>query len=294
MAGNTHFSSFHHSSDRMNVPSTHCFSRLIADSGNVLGSRLEAELLLAHLLGRDRVWLYAHGDESCPSAIEVQLHELVDRRKAGEPIAYLIGYREFYGREFRLTADVLIPRPETELLIEQALSLNLSNQAEVLDIGTGSGCIGITLSLERPQWQVTATDLSAEALAVAESNRIRLKADGLQLLHGSLLRPLKGRRFDLIVSNPPYVAANDPHLEQGDLRFEPRIALSAQNNGLQLIDKIIRQSPEHLHAGGWLILEHGFDQAELVRASLSQAGFSQVQSRRDLAGIERISFGTKR
>ena len=256
-----------------------------------LGNRLESELLLAHLLGRNRAWLYAHGSETCPPEIESRFRELVGRREGGEPIAYIIGHREFYGREFQVNGDVLIPRPETELLVEQALSLDLPDQASVLDIGTGSGCIAITLGMERPTWKITAVDISAAALAVAETNRNRLGADAVRLLQGNLFDTVDGQHFDLVVSNPPYVAENDRHLEQGDLRFEPNVALSAGPDGLNLIRDIVSQAPRHLHSDGWLMLEHGHDQAVAVRDTLTRADFDQVQSKPDLAGIERISFG---
>lgn len=213
----------------------------------------------------------------------------VSRRAAGEPVAYLLGVREFRGREFRVGPATLIPRPETELLVDLALErLRGMTQPHILDLGTGSGAIAVTLALECPQAQVTAVDASAEALAVAADNATRLGA-AVRCLHGSWFVPVAGQRFDLIVANPPYVAADDPHLALGDLRFEPRAALAAGPDGLDDIRWIIAQAPAHLSSGGWLLLEHGYDQAESVRALLYAAGFPGAASWRDLAGIERAS-----
>lgn len=256
-----------------------------------LNDLLEAQLLLAFCLGKDRAWLYAHPDEDLPAEKFSQFTRLVARRQSGEPMAYLTGEREFYSRSFHVDPDVLIPRPETELLVDQALALNLPANARALDIGTGSGCIAVTLGLEQPQWQVSAVDVSASALAVATANRDRLGAANLELLAGHLFEPLGNRRFDLIVSNPPYVAADDAHLAQGDVRFEPDLALVAGTDGLDLIRLIVAQAPDHLETGGWLLLEHGHDQAAAVRDLLEAAGFERVESTCDLAGIERVSFG---
>jgi release factor glutamine methyltransferase len=240
---------------------------------------------------KDRAWLFAHPDEKCRWEDFSRFMGLVARRQAGEPMAYLTGEREFHSRSFRVSPDVLIPRPETELLVEQAMKLDLPERAKVLDIGTGSGCIAVTLCLERPNWQVTAVDRSETALQVAESNRDCLGARALELLHGSLFEPVRDRRFDLIVSNPPYIASGDEHLSQGDVRFEPDLALVAGVDGLEIIRQIVAKAPDHLEQGGWLLLEHGHDQAAAVRNLLEAAGFEQVGSQRDLAGIERVSFG---
>jgi len=257
----------------------------------VLGNRLETELLLAHVLGVERSWLYAHGEAPLTPAQQSALDELATRRLDGEPMAYLLGFREFYGREFRVTPAVLIPRPETELLVDAGLEILGSDDTSVLDVGTGSGCIALTLAAERPDWQVTAVDLSSAALAVCRDNAARLNLARVELLHGDLLKPVQGRRFDAILSNPPYVAAGDSHLDQGDLRFEPDMALSADDEGLSVIRRLVQQAPRHLHAGGCLLIEHGYDQAAQVRALLDQQGFIGIESRCDLAGIERITLG---
>lgn len=271
----------------------------LAAAGAALGSRLEAELLAGHGLGRERAWLYAHRDERLAADQEQRLEALLARRRAGEPIAYILGSREFYGRDFRVSPAVMIPRPETELLIELALGLDLPDGARVADLGTGSGCIALTLAAERPAWRVAATDTCAAALEITAANRDKLGLAGrVELARGDLFAPLAGRRFDLVVSNPPYIAGGDPHLEQGDLRFEPAGALAAPDDGLttprdglSIIRRIIDCSPDHLNPNGWLLLEHGHDQGPRVRALLQQAGFEAVRSHRDLAGIERASGG---
>lgn len=264
---------------------------LLDQAGRRLESRLEADLLMAHAFDRSRGWLYAHGELEPDSATIRQFERLVERRLAGQPIAYLTGSREFFGRSFTVSGAVLIPRPETEHLVETALSLPLPEHAAVVDIGTGSGCIAVSLALESPQWQVTATDISEEALAVATTNSRHLGAESVTLHAGSLYEPISGCKFDLIVSNPPYVAPGDDHLECGDLRFEPNQALEAPDEGLGVIDKLIAGAPDHLEAGGWLALEHGHDQVDMVRKLMLRAGFNEVRSLRDLAGIERIAVG---
>lgn len=258
-----------------------------------LGSRLEADMLACHALSCDRSWLYAHDSNLIDATLLAQFERLVAQRLQGRPIAQLCGQREFYGREFRIDERVLIPRPETELLIELALSLNLPGRARVCDVGTGSGCIALTLAAERPQWRLTGVDQSGDALAVAASNRDHLGLKHVELLQGDLLEPVINRHFELIVSNPPYVADADPHLARGDLRFEPREALAAGPDGLAIIRRLVPTSFDRLDSDGWLLLEHGHDQAAAVRALLQAAGFTDVASRRDLAGIERVSLGKK-
>lgn len=263
----------------------------LADAARRLGDRLEAEILAGHVLGHGRAWLYAHREHVPESAQVLRLDELLARRLAGEPIAYLLGVREFWGREFRVGPEVLIPRPETELLVEAALALNLPADARVLDVGTGSGCLALTLAAERPVWTVTATDLSADALAVARVNRELLGLADVELLHGDLYAPVTGRPFDLVVSNPPYVADADSHLERGDVRFEPHLALAAGRNGLAVIRRIVDGAPAVLSPGGRLLLEHGHDQADPVRGLLESGGFVDVRSLPDLAGIARAVSG---
>ncbi|MEM7054119.1 MAG: peptide chain release factor N(5)-glutamine methyltransferase [Pseudomonadota bacterium] len=257
-----------------------------------LASELEAELLICNVIGRERAWLYAHSDYQLSETEAQQLKKISGQRKAGMPIAYLLGTREFYGRNFIVNADVLIPRPETELLIEQALKLPLPDDAHVLDIGTGSGCIILTLAAERPEWRCTAIDLSQAALNVAQQNQARLGLHDQAVcwLQGDLFEPLRdaNARFDLVVSNPPYVAEGDPHMKQGDVRFEPDVALTSGDDGLDLIQKLIKQAPDFLQPNGWLMIEHGFDQSKAVKKRLKKRGFADVKAIKDLAGIKRM------
>lgn len=254
--------------------------------------RLEARALLRHQLRRDEAWLIAHGEQACTAADAQALRALVARRVAGEPVAYLIGSREFFGREFAVNAAVLIPRPETEILVELALQ-RAPRGARVLDLGTGSGVIGVTLAAERPDLRVTLTDTSAEALAVARANALRWAPANTDLLAGDWYAALDERHFDMILSNPPYIAAGDPHLAQGDLRFEPRAALVAADEGLADIRHIVAGAPDHLQPGGWLLFEHGFDQQAACSGLLQQAGYRELFSACDLAGIPRVSGGRR-
>jgi release factor glutamine methyltransferase len=254
-------------------------------------ARLEVRLLAAAALGVTPVWLLAHDTDRLDPERESALHRLIARRLAGEPVAYILGEREFYGRRFQVGPTTLIPRPETEHLVEAALARGPA-AARVLDIGTGSGCIAITLKLERPGWSVCAVDLSAGALAVARANGAHLDAD-VEWLESDLLASLDDRCFDLIVSNPPYVPDADPHLDQGDVRHEPRTALASGTDGLDAIRAIVGQAPAHLAPGGWLLLEHGYDQGESVPALLTGAGYTEVFMARDLAGQPRVSGGKR-
>ncbi|HLS05919.1 MAG TPA: peptide chain release factor N(5)-glutamine methyltransferase [Wenzhouxiangella sp.] len=258
-----------------------------------LGSRLEADLLACHVLGCERSWLYAHGNRRMAVSAQSDFDNLVEQRLEGRPVAYLLGEREFYGRRFVVDERVLIPRPETELLVELALALSLPARARVCDVGTGSGCIALVLAAERPDWQVVALDKSAAALEVAEKNLGNMKLKNVELRQSDLLRTAGAEKFDLIVSNPPYIEAADEHLDKGDLRFEPRSALEAGADGLELIGALIAQAGEKLNVGGWLLVEHGYNQAAAVRGLLEKAGFARVGSHRDLAAIERVSGGKK-
>ena len=258
-----------------------------------LDSRLEAELLAVHGLSCGSAWLYAHPDQDLAKSERERLDALLARRLRGEPVAYILGEWEFYGRTFRITPAVLIPRPETELLVERALVAELAPDAHVLDVGTGSGCIVLTLAAERPKWRCTGIERCPAAMDVAVENRARMNLDRVELLSGDLLEPVAGRRFDLIVSNPPYVAENDPHLQQGDLRFEPATALVAAEDGLAVIRRLSRQAAEHLSPDGWLMVEHGHDQARAAGRLFREAGFEEIQSHRDLAGIPRVLAGRK-
>lgn len=253
---------------------------------------VDARVLLRATLGVNDAYLIAHANDALSAQQTTQFHALAARRVAGEPVAYIVGEREFYGRLFKVSPAVLIPRPETELLVELALArLPLRETTQVLDLGTGSGCIAISIALERPRAQVTAVENSSAALAVARDNKQRLGAASILLLQGDWFAALKDKKFDLIVSNPPYIAADDPHLAQGDLRFEPACALAADEDGLAAIRVIVAGARAHLASGGWLLFEHGYDQAQRCRELLSHAGFGGVQSWRDLAGIERVSGG---
>jgi release factor glutamine methyltransferase len=247
----------------------------------------EARLLLRHVLGVTPAALEAHPERKVSPGDTAAFRALVARRAAGEPIAYLTGRREFYGLDFGVTPAVLIPREETELLVEIAVEKPVRR---ILDLGTGSGCLAIAVARELPQARVTAVDASAAALDVARENAARHGVD-VRFLLGDWFAPLSGERFDLILANPPYVAANDPHLAQGDVRFEPRTALAAGPDGLDDIRRIVAAAPAHLLSGGRLWFEHGYDQAPAAAALLAAAGFTGIEQRRDLAGILRVSGG---
>lgn len=254
--------------------------------------RLDAQLLLLHVLdlpAQRRGWLLAHDREQLAPEQITQLSQLAQRRLAGEPLAYLTGYKAFFGLNLQVDARVLVPRPDTETLVEWALSL-LAGEQRVLDLGTGSGAIALALKSRQPALQVLATDASADALALAQANARQLQLD-VDFSQGAWFdAPMPpGHYFDAIVSNPPYIAEHDWHLDA--LRHEPRQALTSGADGLADLRQIIVGAPHHLRLGAWLLLEHGFDQAQAVRALLDAAGFKQVQSRRDLAGIERCSGG---
>lgn len=261
--------------------------------------RAEARRLLASLTGQPLTWFMAHGDDPADPDLAARFQALAERRRAGEPLAYLLGQQEFYGRPFAVSPAVLIPRADTETLVETALEqLLLLRQKRravplsLLELGTGSGIIAITLALEAPDTEVHAVERSPEALAVAQQNAKALGADRIHWHPGSWWQALASpRRFDLIVSNPPYIAANDHHLQQGDLRFEPPQALAAGPDGLDDLRIIIGGAPAHLNPGGWLLLEHGYDQEAPVQTLLRDAGFADVFTRRDLAGQPRVSGG---
>lgn len=261
----------------------------------------EARLLLGHVLQQPPVWLLTHDDGVLDETALQVFNALVTRRHAGEPVAYLLGHREFFGRDFVTAPGVLIPRPETELLVDIALKKlgagdaaaeaeTASNTPQILDLGTGTGCIAITLALECPQVRVTAVDASAAALAIAKENAQQLNAT-VRFLQSDWYAGVEDETFDLIVSNPPYIAVADTHLAQGDLRFEPPAALASGADGLDAIRHIIATAPAHLSPQGQLWLEHGYDQAEAVRVLLIVAGFIAIEQHCDLAGIVRVSGG---
>lgn len=252
--------------------------------------QLDSQLLLAHTLGLARSELLAHPARAVGTAPAASFRELLRRRASGEPLAYLTGCREFWSLPLEVTPAVLIPRPETELLVERALALG-PRRARVADLGTGSGAIALALAHERPAWEVTATDHSGEALQVAQRNAGRLALSRIQWRQGDWFGALGGATFELLVSNPPYVAATDPALAA--LRFEPRSALTPGADALACLRALARGAPAHLERGGWLILEHGATQAAAVRAALVAAGFAHVRSHRDLAGHERCTEGQR-
>lgn len=253
-------------------------------------ARLEVHMLLARSLGVARVWLIAHDDAQLSSHQLLLYQALLDRRLAGEPMAYILGEREFYGMTLHVNSHVLIPRPDTELLVEQALAYMPVNQsASILDLGTGSGAIALAIAQARPLAQVLAVDISEDALQVAIHNAVRLSLSNVVFLQSNWWRSIPAQKFDLIVSNPPYVAKDDQHVRQGDLRFEPIGALTAGVKGLDDLRCIISAAPAWLAHGNALMLEHGWTQAESVRQLLVAAGFSLIATERDLSGCERMT-----
>jgi len=252
---------------------------------------LENRILLCHALDITRVGLITGSERTLTEQEAQQLAALVQRRVDGEPIAYIVGEREFFGLRFQVSPAVLIPRPDTELIVELALE-RLPQRGRLLDMGTGSGAIAVSCAHNRRDAKVTALDLSEDALAVARANAVANGVD-VRFLRSDWFGAIENERFDLIASNPPYIASGDEHLSQGDLRFEPPGALTDHADGLSALRTIVDGAPAHLEPGGWLLLEHGYDQADAVRDLLQQRGFQDVQSWRDLAGIERVSGGRR-
>lgn len=269
--------------------------QLLADAATALPGvegRHEAELLLLHVLGKPRSWLFAHATDPVETGDVAAFHALLARRVAGEPVAYLLGHRGFWTLDLAVSPATLIPRPETELLVELALArLPVDTALAVADLGTGSGAIALALASERPQVDVTATDLSAAALDMARGNAARNGLARVRFVQGAWFAPLQGMRFDLIASNPPYIASNDPHLQQGDLRHEPATALASGIDGLDDIRLIVADAGAHLLPGGWLLIEHGWDQGAAIRALFEHGGFEQVHTERDLEQRDRVTRG---
>ena len=255
----------------------------------------DARLLLQAALGVNRAYLAAHHDQILGPRQAALFEELVQRRRAGEPTAYILGEREFYGMNLKITPAVLIPRPETELLVELALErIPEAQSCKVLELGTGSGNIALALARYRPLARITAVDCSEEALAVARQNAVKLlgtESRSIVFTKSDWFNALGGETFDFIISNPPYVASDDAHLRKSDVRFEPRQALSGGADGLDCIRRIVREAPLHLRKGGWLLFEHGYDHAHACLELLAQSGFARLFCSKDLAGIPRVSGG---
>jgi len=262
-----------------------------AASSGEIDARHEAELLLGHVLGRPRAWLYAHAQDGVDVDAQRRFESLVEARRGGRPVAYLTGTRGFWTLDLLVTPDVLIPRAETERLVELALErIPVDKDCAVADLGTGSGAIALAIASERPRARIVATDASPAALAVARANAERLGLANVSFAGGDWCAALGAQRFDVIVSNPPYIAAADPHLGQGDLRFEPVSALASGNDGLDAIRSIAAQARAHLEAGGWLLVEHGFEQGEVVRALFSTNAYTEIATARDLEQRERVTL----
>lgn len=256
-------------------------------------ARLDLEVLLGHVLQKPRTWLYTWPEHELSESAQQQFDRILERRAHGEPVAHLVGKREFWSLPLKVDASTLIPRPETELLVEVALELCPQPRAQVLDLGTGTGAIALALASERPGWQIVAAEKSPEAVALAEENRAALGLGNVQVLRSDWFAQVPAQQFDLIVSNPPYIDAADPHLAEGDVRFEPRSALVAGRSGLADIEQIAGEALAYLAPEGWLVVEHGWQQAGPVRELFARAGLRQVSSRNDYAGRERLTLGRR-
>jgi release factor glutamine methyltransferase len=261
-------------------------SNYLSDSAAV-----DCELLLCHVLDVDRSYLKTWPDRELLSAVEEQFQQLLQRRIQGEPVAYLIGTQGFWTLDLMVSPDTLIPRPETELLVEAALDLELPEQAKVLDLGTGTGAIALALASERHHWHISAVDLMPNAVQLAKANCQRHQLDNVEIFQSSWFAEIPAQRFDLIVSNPPYIEDGDMHLTQGDVRFEPASALVSGTDGLDDLRLLVAESVDYLADSGWLMVEHGYQQGSAVRELFEQAGFTQVETRRDLNDLERITLG---
>ncbi len=276
----------------MTLPSTTStisVSLALASSGLI---PFEAKILLGHVLQRNRAWLAAHADEIIGAYEAKTFDALARRRRNGEPVAYLTGRREFYGIDLAITPDVLIPRPETELLVDLALArIDIDSRAQVLDLGSGSGAIALAIASERPSADVLGVDASGAAVALARRNATRLQLGNATFVESDWFSAVPKKCYDAVVANPPYVRTGDEHLGEGDLRFEPKEALVAGVDGLSAIRAIVKSVTAYLAPGAWLLIEHGYDQAESVQSMLRDAQFGEVESRRDLAGIPRVALG---
>jgi release factor glutamine methyltransferase len=267
---------------------------VLAAATQRLGERVEAEVLLLHLLGRPRSWLFSHADDELDMDVQTAYQALLERRAKGEPVSYITGRCGFWSLDLEVTPATLIPRTETERLVELALQRLPGDEVRTIaDLGTGSGAIALAIASEHKQSHVLATDTSSAALEVAQRNAQRLGIVNIRFAHGDWLAPLGGQRFDLLVSNPPYIEGDDPHLVRGDLRFEPASALASGSDGLDDIRRIVRDAREHLQAGGWLLFEHGWNQGVAVRALLCDAGYAEVFTAQDLEHRDRVSGGRR-
>lgn len=252
-------------------------------------ARLDTELLLADALQQSRTYLYTWPERLLTAEQQVLFEAKFARRLEGEPVAYILGYQDFWSLRLQVSPATLIPRPETELLVEQALSLLDEGRARVADLGTGTGAIALALATERPSWQLVAVDLQPAAVTLAETNRRQLGLPNVEVMAGSWCQTLAEDDFDLIVSNPPYIDPEDHHLDEGDVRYEPRSALVSEQSGLADIQAIAEQAQRCLKPGGWLLFEHGYEQGAAVRALLQQQGYKDIQTLQDLAGLDRVT-----
>lgn len=269
-------------------------SELLKKSAELSGvsdtSRLDVEVLLSYILDKDRSFLYAWPERHLSDQQQHYFDELFNRRLQGEPVAHITGQREFWSLPFYVSPATLIPRPETELLVELALSLTLVDQPSILDLGTGTGAIALALASENPDWKIIAVDAFPEAVKLAEKNCQQLGLGKVQIFQSHWFANLKDQTFDLIVSNPPYIDTKDEHLKQGDVQFEPKSALVAEEQGLSDLRTIINSAHGFLNANGWLLLEHGYDQGPAVREMMLAAGFSDIATHADLAGLDRATL----
>lgn len=271
------------------------FQRWLREAASELSEsespKRDAEILLEHVTGKARTYLLAFGETELTAEQEARLAALLARRKTGEPVAHLVGEREFWSLPLYVSAATLIPRPDTECLVEQALARLPASSCRILDLGTGTGAIALALATERPDCAITAVDVMPDAVALAQRNVERLGLTNVTVLQSSWFSALEKQTFGVIVSNPPYIDERDPHLAQGDVRFEPLTALVAAREGLADLDHIVTTSRQHLLSGGWLLVEHGWTQGEAVRARFTQAGYADVKTCRDYGGNERLTLG---
>ena len=254
-------------------------------------ARLDAEMLLCHVLGKDRSFLFTWPEHELDEQQLSDFRQLVSQRQSGTPVAYLTGERDFWTLKLSVSPATLIPRPDTELLIEKALDKNLPDNADAVDLGTGTGAIALALASEKPGWSVVAVDKFDDAVNLARKNARLNRISNIEILQGSWFEPLTDRKFHLVISNPPYICNDDEHLNQGDVRFEPSTALTSGPDGLDDIRIIINQATEHLAPGGWLLIEHGYHQANKVQQLFQVAGYKSIRTIRDWAGHDRVTEG---